>query len=265
MAFWRPGTVAPGSNVVTENDDENIIIYNPYDNKISINQQKINLPVYRNKIHILYLVENYQVVIVVGQTGSGKTTQIPQYLYEAGWTSNGKMIACVQPRRVAATTMATRVAKEMGVNLGLEVGYSVRFDEKYDERLTKIKYMTDGMLFREMMIDPLLSHYSVIMVDEAHERSIYTDLIIGLIKKILKKRQDLKVIIASATLDVETFYNFYNNNRSDDNSKDNVAIISVEGRNYPIDVMYLKEPCDNYINKSIETALKIHMNVQEIF
>jgi len=156
--------------------------------------------------------------------------------------------------------MATRVAKEMGVNLGLEVGYSVRFDEKYDEKLTKIKYMTDGMLFREMMLDPLLNNYSVIMVDEAHERSIYTDLIIGLIKKILKKREDLKIVIASATLDVETFYNFYNNNRTDDSNKDNVAIISVEGRNYPIDVMYLKEPCDNYVNKSIETALKIHIN-----
>jgi len=259
MAFWKPGTIAPGSNVTIENDKENLIIYNPYDNKISINQQKINLPVYKNKIHILYLVEKYQVVIVVGQTGSGKTTQIPQYLYEAGWTSNGKMIACVQPRRVAATTMADRVAKEMGVNLGLEVGYSVRFDEKYDEVLTKIKYMTDGMLFREMMIDPLLSRYNVIMIDEAHERSIYTDLIIGLIKKILKKRNDLKIIIASATLDVETFYNFYNNNRTDDNTKDNVAIISVEGRNFPIDVIYLKEPCDNYINKAIETALKIHI------
>jgi ATP-dependent RNA helicase DDX35 len=183
MAFWKPGTIAPGSNIAIENDEENLIIYNPYDNKISINQQKINLPVYKNKIHILYLVEKYQVVIVVGQTGSGKTTQIPQYLYEAGWTSNGKMIACVQPRRVAATTMADRVAKEMGVKLGFEVGYSVRFDEKYDEVLTKIKYMTDGMLFREMMIDPLLSRYSVIMIDEAHERSIHTDLIIGLIKK----------------------------------------------------------------------------------
>lgn len=111
---------------------------------------------------------------------SNSCTEIPQYLVESGWK---KMICCTQPRRVAATSVATRVAQEMGVSLGREVGYSIRFDDTWDPNFTRIKYMTDGMLLRETMSDPLLSKYSVIMVDEAHERSLYTDILLGLLKK----------------------------------------------------------------------------------
>jgi ATP-dependent RNA helicase DDX35 len=114
---------------------------------------------------------------------AGKTTQIPQYLHEAGWTQGGRVIACTQPRRVAATSIAARVAEEMGVQLGQEVGYAVRFEDVSSSRLTRIKYMTDGMLFRETMTDPLLKRYSVIMIDEAHERSLYTDILLGVLKK----------------------------------------------------------------------------------
>lgn len=140
---------------------------------------------YKSRSQILYLVEKYQVVIVAGETGSGKTTQIPQYLAEVGWSTaqSGYVIACTQPRRIAATSIATRVAEEAGTHLGGLVGYAVRFDECFDPRFTRIKYMTDGMLFRETMRDPLLSKYSVIMVDEAHERSMYTDILLGLLKK----------------------------------------------------------------------------------
>jgi ATP-dependent RNA helicase DDX35 len=113
----------------------------------------------------------------------GKTTQIPQYLHEAGWTQGGRVIACTQPRRVAATSIAARVAEEMGVQLGQEVGYSVRFEDMSSSSLTRIKYLTDGMLFRETMMDPLLKRYSVIMIDEAHERSLYTDILLGVLKK----------------------------------------------------------------------------------
>jgi len=133
---------------------------------------------------LLYLVEKYRVVIVVGHTGSGKTTQIPQYLLEAGWAAGGRCIACTQPRRVAAAGVASRVADERGVLLGhAEVGYAIRFDECCHPTETRIKFMTDGMLVRETMLDPLLTAYSVIMIDEAHERSLYTDVLLGLLKK----------------------------------------------------------------------------------
>lgn len=122
-------------------------------------------------------------LIIVGETGSGKTTQIPQYLYEAQWATGGRVIACTQPRRVAATTVAARVAQEMQVKLGQEVGYAVRFEDVTSPTATRIKYMTDGMLFREMLLDPLLQRYSVIMIDEAHERSIYTDILLGVLKR----------------------------------------------------------------------------------
>jgi len=120
---------------------------------------------------------------MVGQTGCGKTTQLPQYLFEAGWAADGRVIACTQPRRVAATSVAARVSNEVGTKLGDEVGYTIRFEDVSDKDRTRILYMTDGMLFRETLVDPLLSRYSVIMIDEAHERNVYTDLLLGILKK----------------------------------------------------------------------------------
>lgn len=151
----------------------------------------------------MYLVENYQTVVIVGETGCGKSTQVPQYLAEAGWTAEGRVVGVTQPRRVAAVTVAGRVADERGAVLGHEVGYCIRFDDCTDPLATRIKFLTDGMLVREMMVDPLLTKYSVIMLDEAHERTLYTDIAIGLLKKIQKKRGDLRLIVASATLDAE--------------------------------------------------------------
>ena len=127
---------------------------------------------FKHREHILYLLEHYQTLVIIGETGCGKTTQIPQYLHEAHWTEGGRIVACLQPRRVAAISVAARVAEEQRVRLGTTVGYSIRFDEVSDPRLTRIKYMTEGMLVREMMRDPLLTRYSVIMLDEAHERTL---------------------------------------------------------------------------------------------
>ncbi|CAG8652276.1 2731_t:CDS:10, partial [Ambispora leptoticha] len=262
MAFWKPGTTAPGASLDRETEKETGESFLPYVNPsvttYTIQQQRQRLPVFKSRDHILYLVEKFQTTIIVGQTGCGKTTQIPQYLHEAGWTFGGRVVACTQPRRVAATTVAQRVAEEMNVQLGEEVGYSIRFEDCTDPSKTRIKYMTDGMLFRETLIDPLLSQYSVIMIDEAHERSLYTDILVGLLKKIKKKRPELRIIISSATLDAEAFYEFYNTNTTNDKSKDDASIISLEGRMFPVDIHYLEEPCSDYVEKAIQTVFDIH-------
>jgi ATP-dependent RNA helicase DDX35 len=158
------------------------------------------------------------------------------------------------------------VAEEMGVDLGKECGYSIRFENKADAERTRVKFLTDGILLREMMSDPLLSRYSVVMVDEAHERSIYTDVVVGLLKKIQRRRRDLRVIIASATLDAEAFKNFFLGDKPDvpppfpDGTLGRVAVLSMAaGRIYPVDVHYLCDPTQDYLKSCLETVLQIHM------
>ncbi|KAI9308744.1 Asp-Glu-Ala-His box polypeptide 35, isoform CRA_a [Cunninghamella echinulata] len=262
MAFWKPGAIAPGSNVDrdTENESDKVVIAHSEHlyRHLTLKQQRERLPIFKLRRELLYAVETYQTTIVIGQTGCGKTTQIPQYLDEAGWTNNGKQIACTQPRRIAATTVAQRVADEKNCKLGAEVGYLIRFDDQTSSK-TRIKYMTDGMLFRETMIDPLLTNYDVIMIDEAHERSLYTDILLGVIKKIQKKRPDLHVIISSATLDAEGFYNFFNHNKTKDKTKDTATIISLEGRMYPVDILYVDKPVADYVEYTIQTVFDIHI------
>ncbi|KAF2203200.1 P-loop containing nucleoside triphosphate hydrolase protein [Delitschia confertaspora ATCC 74209] len=222
------------------------------------------LPIAQHREALLYTIETYPVTIVVGQTGSGKTTQIPQYMEKAGWCSDGKSIAITQPRRVAATTVAARVAEEMRCQLGQEVGYSIRFEDVTSSK-TRIKFLTDGLLLREALVDPLLSRYSVIMVDEAHERSLSSDILLGLLKKIRKKRADLRIIISSATLDAENFLRFFASDSSekkaqgkDDNTKDIGRIISLEGRMFPVDIHYLIDPVEDYVERAVQTVLDIH-------
>lgn len=219
------------------------------------------LPIAKHRESILYLVETRQVLIVVGQTGSGKTTQIPQFLEKAGWCADGKVIAVTQPRRVAATTVALRVAEEYGCEVGKEVGYSIRFED-VSSAATRIKFLTDGLLIREALVDPLLSRYSVIMVDEAHERSISTDILLGLLKKILKRRPDLRIIVSSATLQAEDFLAFFTNRSDETPSKDNTlpmgGILSLEGRTHPIDILYLESPAEDYVERAISTVFDIH-------
>lgn len=169
--------------------------------------QSNTLPIHKYKLHILHLIETTSVVIVVGPTGSGKTTQIPQFLLEQGWTG----LVCTQPRRLSAIAMATRVNQELTggrSDLGDLIGYSVRFESRTSDR-TLCRFITDGMLFRECLQDPLLSKYSVIMIDEAHERTLHTDLLLGLLKKILQRRPDLRIIVSSATIEAESFKKFF--------------------------------------------------------
>lgn len=163
------------------------------------------LPIQKYKREILYSVERHSVTIISGPTGSGKTTQIPQFLLEQGWAG----IVCTQPRRIAAISMATRVAQEIGKGpLGGLIGYTVRFDNCTSSE-TICRYVTDGILFRECLYDPLLSKYSIIIIDEAHERSLHTDLLLSLLKKILIKRPELRIIISSATLQSDQFKTFF--------------------------------------------------------
>ncbi|KAJ5568802.1 hypothetical protein N7450_011288 [Penicillium hetheringtonii] len=221
------------------------------------------LPIARHKKSLLYLIENYPVTIVVGQTGSGKTTQLPQYLDQAGWCEDGKVIAVTQPRRVAATTVATRVAEEMRGKVGEAVGYSIRFEDT-TSAATRIKFLTDGMLLREALVDPLLSRYSVIMVDEAHERSLSTDVLLGILKKIRKKRPELRIIISSATLQAEDFLRFFADDEfNPDAEPANLGgsvgrIISLEGRMYPVDTLFLESPAEDYVERAVKTVFDIH-------
>lgn len=205
------------------------------------------LPIYQYRDPLLAAIEEHQVVIIVGETGSGKTTQIPQYCAEAGYGKRGR-IGCTQPRRVAAMSVAARVAQEMDVKLGHEVGYSIRFEDCTSER-TSIKYMTDGMLLREFLGEPDLASYSVMMVDEAHERTLHTDVLFGLVKDIARFRPDIKLLISSATLDAEKFSEYF----------DYAPIFRIPGRRFPVDIMYTKAPEADYLEAAVVTVLQTHV------
>ncbi|KAF5760478.1 putative RNA helicase [Helianthus annuus] len=205
------------------------------------------LPIYSYRDSLLKAVEDHQVLVIVGETGSGKTTQIPQYLHEAGYTKRG-MIGCTQPRRVATMSIAARVSQEMGVKLGHEVGYSIRFEDCTSDK-TVLKYMTNGMLLREILSEPDLASYSVVMVDEAHERTLSTDILFGLVKHIARFRPDLKLLISSATLDAEKFSDYF----------DSAWIFKIPGRQFPVEINYAKAPEADYLDAAVVTTLQIHV------
>ena len=164
----------------------------------SIDDTRKSLPVFAWRQQFLDAVQQYQVLVIEGETGSGKTTQLPQYLYEAGYCRDGMKIGCTQPRRVAAMSVAARVADEVGCRLGAEVGYSIRFEDCTSDK-TKIKYMTDGMLLREFLTEPDLAGYSCMIIDEAHERTLSTDILLGLVKVRLLSRVSLLETRSSAS------------------------------------------------------------------
>ncbi|PAV22044.1 P-loop containing nucleoside triphosphate hydrolase [Pyrrhoderma noxium] len=215
---------------------------------LSIQEQRQSLPIYKLREPLLQAIRDHQVLIVVGDTGSGKTTQMTQYLAEEGFADRGK-IGCTQPRRVAAMSVAKRVAEEVGCRLGQEVGYTIRFEDCTCPE-TKIKYMTDGMLQRECLLDPDVNAYSVVMLDEAHERTISTDVLFGLLKKAVRRRPDLKLIVTSATLDAEKFSKYFFE----------CPIFSIPGRTYPVEVLYTKEPESDYLDASLITIMQIHLS-----
>ncbi|WDN88337.1 ATP-dependent helicase HrpA [Desulfosarcina sp. BuS5] len=192
-----------------------------------------DLPVFPKKNEIIEAISKNRIIIISGETGSGKTTQIPQFCLAAGRGING-LIGCTQPRRIAAITVAGRIAEELGEPAaGGLVGYKIRFKDKTDDN-SFIKIMTDGILLAETRRDPFLNKYDTLIIDEAHERSLNIDFVLGFLKTLLKKRKDLKLIITSATIDTEKFSKAF----------DNAPVIEVSGRMYPVEVRYFSDKHD---------------------
>jgi len=207
-----------------------------------------DLPIAAKADEIVELIRAHQVVVIAGETGSGKTTQLPKLCLAAGRGAAG-MIGCTQPRRIAARAVARRVAEELQTQLGGAVGYQVRFTENVGEQ-TAVKFMTDGILLAEIQSDRWLSQYDTILIDEAHERSLNIDFLLGYLKQLLLKRKDLKVIVTSATIDTERFAAHF----------DGAPVVNVEGRSYPVSVRYRPlegegdEDGDRTINDGIVSA-----------
>uniref|UniRef100_A0A1D1XMG4 RNA helicase n=2 Tax=Anthurium amnicola TaxID=1678845 RepID=A0A1D1XMG4_9ARAE len=257
--------------------------------KQKIAQQRKALPIALVEKRIVEEVKNNDILIIVGETGSGKTTQLPQFLFYSGICYDGKVIGITQPRRVAAVSVAKRVAEECGVELGQRVGYSIRFDD-VTCNATKIKYMTDGLLLRESLLDPFLSKYCVIIVDEAHERTVHTDVLLGLLKTVQSARSKhvfkqygsgkrdlnnsaksdnvydgqcqnrlkacqgtklppLKLIIMSASLDARVFSEYFGDAKA----------VHVQGRQYPVDVLYTYHAEPDYLDAALITIFQIHL------
>lgn len=214
----------------------------------TLREQRQYLPAFACRDELMRVIRENQVVIVVGETGSGKTTQLTQFLHEEGYTKNG-LVGCTQPRRVAAMSVAKRVSEEMEVELGTTVGYAIRFEDCTSEK-TAIKYMTDGVLLRESLNEGDLDRYSAIILDEAHERSLSTDVLMGLLKKVLMRRRDLKLIVTSATMNAEKFARFYGDAPS----------YTIPGRTFPVDVLFSKTPCEDYVESAIRQVLSIHLS-----
>lgn len=233
----------------------------------TLKQQREYLPAFAVREELLRVIRDNQVIIVIGETGSGKTTQLTQFLYEDGYGKMGR-IGCTQPRRVAAMSVAKRVSEEMEVKLGGVVGYAIRFEDcTSDQTVIKCESpsffhpypvpatdggsidMTDGVLLRESLVDPNLDKYSCIIMDEAHERALNTDVLLGLLKKILARRRDLKLIVTSATMNAERFSRFYGG----------APEYTIPGRTFPVDVLWSKSPCEDYVDSAVKQVLTIHL------
>lgn len=213
----------------------------------TLQEQRHSLPAFKHKSDLMKIIRDNQVIVVVGETGSGKTTQLAQYLHEEGYTRYGK-IGCTQPRRVAAMSVAKRVSEEMGCRLGGKVGYAIRFEDCTSNE-TVIKYMTDGVLLRESLNDPDIEQYSTIIIDEAHERSLQTDILLGLLRRILMRRRDLKLIVTSATMNAEKFSDFFGR----------VPIFTIPGRTFKVEIRFSRNPCEDYVEGAVKEALSIHL------
>ncbi|ETO26170.1 DEAD/DEAH box helicase [Reticulomyxa filosa] len=217
----------------------------------TISEQRKYLPIFQVRNQLMQVIADNQIVVLVGETGSGKTTQLAQYLHEEGYTKYGS-ICCTQPRRVAAMSVAKRVSDEISCELGGLVGYAIRFED-CTSNATRIKYCTDGVLLREALNPESLDRYCVIIMDEAHERSLCTDILFGVLRGIVAERRDLKLIVTSATLDADKFADFFGG----------VPIFKVPGRTFQVDIMYAKTTQTDYVDAAVKQVLQIHIEESE--
>jgi len=245
------GVIGPAGDM-----DINPLTEMPYSSRYhEILEKRKKLPAWDARKDFLKLIKKNQAVVLVGETGSGKTTQLPQFLLEAGYHMHGgenRAIACTQPRRVAAMSVSQRVADELDVTLGTYVGYSIRFEDKTSAE-TILKFVTDGMLLREAMTDPMLSKYSVVILDEAHERTLSTDVLFGLLKEVMKRRPELKLVVMSATMDARKMQGYF----------DDAPLLNIPGRTHPVETFYTAEPERDYLEAAIRTVVQIHNSEPE--
>ncbi|KAI9092070.1 hypothetical protein K1719_028005 [Acacia pycnantha] len=282
------GSQKPGSKLSYENQDRQTDFSA---RRQKILQQRKSLPIASVEKRLVEEVRKHDILIIVGETGSGKTTQIPQFLFDAGFCHDGKVIGITQPRRVAAVSVAKRVSEEYGVELGQKVGYSIRFDDATSSS-TRIKYMTDGLLLREALLDPFLSKYSVIIVDEAHERTVHTDVLMGLLKNVQHARSnnvsdgqrpnsENKNVKSGMSLEKEnggqcgSFLRKHNNRKYAplkliimSASLDaqvfseyfgGAKAVHVQGRQFPVDIFYTHHSVTDYLDASLITIFQIHL------
>ncbi|CAD7955012.1 unnamed protein product [Amoebophrya sp. A25] len=214
----------------------------------TIDEVRKALPVYGVRQDFLDLLREHQIVVAVGETGSGKTTQLTQYLLEAGYCSDGLLIGCTQPRRMAAMSVAKRVSDEKYEELGGLVGYSIRFEDCTSPE-TRIKYMTDGVLLRETLNDSDLEKYAAVIMDEAHERSLNTDVLFGILKSITTRRRDFRMVVTSATMDSERFSRFFGG----------VPVFEIPGRTFPVDTFFAKSAPQDYVEAAVHQSIQIHV------
>ncbi|XP_075987847.1 putative ATP-dependent RNA helicase DHX35 [Anticarsia gemmatalis] len=240
--------------LTSDSDSRTTFVYNRY-HHLPLDTQRQRLPVFQYRNQILYLLEKYQTLVLIGETGCGKSTQVPQYLFEIG-----HRVCVTQPRVTACVALACRVAEERAEPLGEHVGYAAGMTSQRSAH-TGIVFMTEGVLLREMFASPLLMQYSCIVLDEVHERSQMTDVLMGLLKKIIKKRKNLKLVISSATMDAEFLRDFFNlSDKKDSDKRSTSTIMSMQGRTHPIDVFYSEEPVPDYVKATVDTVIKIHEN-----
>lgn len=264
----------PNALKTSKSEKINFLTGIPFSQKyFKILEDRRNLPAFRVKESLFSLLETDDVIILQGETGSGKTTQIPQLLLNSKWSGQKKIIACTQPRRIAAISVAKRVAEETDTMIGEQIGYNIRFDDCTSSK-TLLKYITDGMLIRELLIDKLLTNYSIIILDEAHERTLNTDILLPILKDIVARRSQLnqtsqsskmnvenvplsqfscgplKIIIMSATIQIDRFVNFFDNK---------VPTLVIPGRTYSVEVYYSKTREEKYVEAAIRTAVQIHV------
>ncbi|ORM41329.1 Pre-mRNA-splicing factor ATP-dependent RNA helicase DEAH7 [Babesia sp. Xinjiang] len=216
--------------------------------KSKLRKTREQLPVFKCRDELLSYIAEFQVMVVVGETGSGKTTQLAQFLYEAGYYKRG-VIGCTQPRRVAAVSVCQRVAAEMGSRVGDVVGYSIRFEDLTSKN-TAVKFMTDGILLRETLMDPELDRYSCVIMDEAHERSLNTDVLFGILKSVVARRRDLRVIVTSATMDADKFAKFFGN----------CPIYKIPGRTFPVRIEYMRSMGNDYVEAAVDKCVSLHIS-----